>query len=159
SGPKPPDLLEQREPVHDRHLDVAHDRVVVDLPDPLERVRRRLRGVDLDPLRAEADRRRQRLEERDVVVDEQDPRLVHRSGSSGLSPPEAGTSTMNVAPPPGVGESEISPPCSLTMLYVIESPRPVPVPTSFVVKNGSKTREAMSAGIPGPVSWNTIRMR
>ena len=53
----------------------------------------------------------------------------------------------------------MSPPCSLTMLYVIESPRPVPVPTSFVVKNGSKTRLAISAGIPGPVSSKTIRIR
>jgi len=66
---------------------------------------------------------------------------------------------MKVAPPPGVPESEISPPCSLTMLYVIESPSPVPVPTSFVVKNGSKTRLAILAGIPGPVSAKTILIR
>ena len=45
------------------------------------------------------------------------------------------------------------------MLYVIESPRPVPAPTSFVVKNGSNTRLAISAGIPGPASWKTIRIR
>ena len=40
SGPHLPDLLEQGEAVHPGHLDVGHDRVVVDLLDPLERVRR-----------------------------------------------------------------------------------------------------------------------
>src|SRR5713101_8527396 len=33
-----------------------------------------------------------------------------------------------------------------------DSPRPVPCPDGFVVKNGSKIRSWMSGGIPGPVS-------
>ena len=35
-------------------------------------------------------------------------------------------------------------------------PRPVPLPTSFVVKNGSNTRSRMSGGIPGPSSAMSI---
>ena len=31
-------------------------------------------------------------------------------------------------------------------------PRPVPLPTSLVVKNGSKARRRMSGGMPEPVS-------
>ena len=73
SRPHPPDLLEQREAVHPGHLDAGHDRVVIDFLDPLERIRARLRGVEADSLDAEQDRLRECLEQRDVVVDEQDP--------------------------------------------------------------------------------------
>src|SRR5260221_9403357 len=38
----------------------------------------------------------------------------------------------------------------------MERPRPVPAPTSFVVKNGSKMRCSSPAGIPGPVSHTNI---
>ena len=58
--------------------------------------------------------------------------------------------------PCGESASVISPPCSLTMLYVIERPRPVPAPTSFVVKNGSKIRDWISSAMPGPESARTI---
>ena len=34
----------------------------------------------------------------------------------------------------------------------MSSPRPVPRPTSLVVKNGSKARARTSAGMPGPLS-------
>ena len=39
----------------------------------------------------------------------------------------------------------------------MDSPRPVPLPASFVVKNGSKTRSSTAAGMPLPVS-STIRL-
>ena len=40
----------------------------------------------------------------------------------------------------------------VTMLWQIESPRPVPTPTALVVKKGSKMRATTLAGIPAPVS-------
>ncbi len=36
--------------------------------------------------------------------------------------------------------------------YAVESPRPVPLPIAFVVKNGSNTRARVSASMPLPVS-------
>ena len=34
----------------------------------------------------------------------------------------------------------------------MDSPKPEPLPTSLVVKNGSKTRDRVAASIPVPVS-------
>src|ERR671922_631414 len=156
-GPELPGLVQQREAVHPGHLDVADDRVVVDRADPVERGHRAVGRVDVDVRHPELQRLRERLEQRLVVVDEQDPGLVgHRIGASAGRSPPRGSSILNVAPLPGFDANEISPPCSLTMLYVIERPRPVPEPTSLVVKNGSKTRDSTSGGIPGPVSANVM---
>ena len=44
------------------------------------------------------------------------------------------------------------PPCSRTMPWLIESPRPVPSPSGLVVKNGSNTCAASASDIPGPSS-------
>ena len=44
------------------------------------------------------------------------------------------------------------PPCSCTMAYATVSPSPVPLPTSLVVKNGSKILLLISGGNPGPSS-------
>src|SRR3954452_7174534 len=41
---------------------------------------------------------------------------------------------------------------SATIRRAVASPRPVPWPTSLVVKNGSKSRSRTSSGIPGPSS-------
>jgi hypothetical protein len=38
-----------------------------------------------------------------------------------------------------------------------ESPSPVPSPTGFVVKNGSKIRLRTLSGMPGPASLNQSR--
>ncbi len=47
----------------------------------------------------------------------------------------------------------ISPLCLSTMMRrEMSRPRPVPTPTSLVVKNGSKARACRCSGIPGPVS-------
>ena len=43
---------------------------------------------------------------------------------------------MNVLPVPRVLATSIAPPSSVTMPCTSESPRPVPVPTSLVVKKG-----------------------
>ena len=46
----------------------------------------------------------------------------------------------------------MNPPWLLTMASAVERPSPVPLPTSLVVKNGSKTRSRMPGGMPLPVS-------
>jgi len=113
--PELADLLQQREPVHPWHLDVADDRVVVGLSDALERIHRGLRRVDLDSVHPQPKRFGKSVEQRRVVVDEQDPG-AHCSGSSGGSSSANGSSTRNVAPLPGRLATEIPPPYSLRML-------------------------------------------
>src|SRR5439155_125538 len=141
-----------------RGVPVLDDAVVVGLADPHERVCRVVGDVDLEPVEPQLQRPRERLEQRRVVVDDQDPAryrvIVQNSGSSGGGPVMTGSWIRKLAPRPPFGSTEIRPPCSLRMLYVIESPSPVPVPTSFVVKNGSKMRCSTSRAIPGPVSAN-----
>ena len=71
---------------------------------------------------------------------------VHKLGSEtpvdvlmcGMASTDAsGSVSVNRVPWPTALSHVIVPPCSWTMPYVIESPRPVPFPISFVVKNGS----------------------
>ena len=64
----------------------------------------------------------------------------------------AGNSREKTAPFPGSLVTLTSPPCSRTMPSTIASPRPVPTPAGLVVKNGSKIREAIAGGMPGPSS-------
>jgi hypothetical protein len=80
-GPGLLDRLQEREAVHPRHLDVGHDRVVVDLAQPLERGGRGVARVDLEAVHPQPDRLRERLEKRVVVVDDEDADLAHSSGS------------------------------------------------------------------------------
>ena len=49
------------------------------------------------------------------------------------------------------------PPRSVTMPCTSDRPRPVPTPTSLVVKNGSKMRSSTSGAMPLPVSATTSR--
>ena len=42
------------------------------------------------------------------------------------------------------------------MPQLTESPRPVPSPTSLVVKNGSKMRARVASSMPAPVSRTSI---
>jgi hypothetical protein len=51
-----------------------------------------------------------------------------------------GNGTRKIVPTPGGLVNEISPPMPRTIAAEIERPNPMPTPTSFVVKNGSKTR-------------------
>src|SRR5262249_10723316 len=61
---------------------------------------------------------------------------------------------------PGSDSTRRSPWCLLTTIrQEMSSPRPVPSPTSLVVKNGSKIRSRISAGTPGPVSPISTRAR
>src|SRR5579885_624959 len=63
-----------------------------------------------------------------------------------------GNKILNLVPTPGSLSQLISPPCSLMMLRHTERPSPVPSPTGFVVKNGSKIFSIFSGEIPQPVS-------
>src|SRR5437879_3907696 len=73
------------------------------------------------------------------------------AGASGACAPP-GSSTVNVAPPPGLVSSVMRPPCSFRIPWQIDSPSPVPSPSPLVVKNGSNTCAAISSAIPGPES-------
>jgi hypothetical protein len=55
-------------------------------------------------------------------------------------------------PRPGSLLTLIVPPCASTIPWQRESPSPVPWPRGLVVKNGSKIRDWISAGMPGPLS-------
>ncbi len=66
---------------------------------------------------------------------------------------------VRVVPSPIRLSADIVPWCSRTMARDTLSPRPVPFPVSFVVKNGSKIISSLSRGIPVPVSVIRARMR
>ena len=70
-------------------------------------------------------------------------------------PPSPAARRTNDAPAPGVDCTRCGPPCSCTIAYATVSPRPVPLPTSFVVKNGSKIFRCTSSGTPGPSSFTS----
>src|SRR5256886_1360063 len=145
---------QERETVHPGHPDIGDDRVVVPGADPVERRRCRVGRVNRDPIHSEPERLGKRLQQGRVVVDDGN---VHRCHGAEVSLSAGkGNWMRNVAPSPGVLATEIAPPCSLTIPYVMDKPRPVPFPTSLVVKNGSKIRCSSPGGIPCPVSTNAI---
>src|SRR6266480_101577 len=154
--PAPQDLGQERKTVHARHPDIGDDRVVVPGGDPLKRRRGRVGRVYRDPIHSEPERLGKRLQQSRVVVDDEDVRRCHGADVYFVSGPASGSWIRNVAPSPGVLATEIVPPCSLTIPYVMDKPRPVPFPTSLVVKNGSKIRRSSPDGIPCPVSTNAI---
>src|SRR5437867_435873 len=63
-----------------------------------------------------------------------------------------GSSNVTVVPAPTAVRIETDPPDWRAKPYTMLSPRPVPLPASLVVKNGSNARAATSGGIPIPVS-------
>jgi len=67
------------------------------------------------------------------------------------APASSDTVANTFAPP------ESMPPWLRTMVKAVESPSPVPFPTSFVVKKGSKMRLMTSGGMPPPVSATVTR--
>src|SRR5712691_2540739 len=85
-----------------------------------------------------------------------DPRYRrHLASSSSPSRGDIGSRTKKRVLP-GSEVTRRSPWCRFTtMRHEISSPSPVPWPTGLVVKNGSKIRSWISAGIPGPVSANS----
>ena len=67
--------------------------------------------------------------------------------------------TWNSAPSPGRLSAVISPPQPVTSRWQIDSPSPVPMPTLFVVKNGTNSRFIASGVMPSPVSATVTTMR
>src|SRR5262249_33924371 len=144
-------LREQLAAEHPRHALVAdHHRERVAAA--LELLRRRERlgtggGADdrvLVPVaRAQiAPHRREHLR---VVVHDEENGLVH-AGLPGLAASSIGSVTRNSVRP-GADTTSIDPSLCWTRRRTMSSPRPVPWPAGFVVKNGSKMRSRMSAGM------------
>src|SRR5246500_765650 len=65
---------------------------------------------------------------------------------------DQGRYKLKVVPIPTWLVTSIQPRCCSTISRTVDNPRPVPLPNSLVVKNGSKIRDKCSAGIPAPVS-------
>src|SRR5581483_10473452 len=82
----------------------------------------------------------------------QAPRQLPPPAASARPRAATGSTMRNVAPAPGALSTSIRPPCAATTLWLIARPSPVPAPTSFVVKKGSKMRARTSGVIPGPSS-------
>ena len=53
---------------------------------------------------------------------------------------------------PGLLSTDSLPLCASIIPRLTESPKPVPFPSSFVVKKGSKILSICSLAIPGPLS-------
>ena len=60
---------------------------------------------------------------------------------------------------PGADSTSISASLWMTRRRTISRPRPVPLPTGLVVKNGSNRRSRISAGMPGPLSTTRTTTR
>src|SRR5438552_2531753 len=71
--------------------------------------------------------------------------------------PATGSQTSNLVPSPGFVVTSIAPPRSVTMPCTRDSPRPVPLPTPLVVKNGSNMRSSTAGRMPVPVSLTMSR--
>ena len=64
-----------------------------------------------------------------------------------------GRTIRNTVPSPGFDFTKILPLWDFTIPWTTLNPSPNPSPTSFVVKNGSKIRAAVSSDMPVPKSW------
>src|SRR5438034_4410207 len=151
-----PDLSQERETIHPRHLDVRDDRVVVPRGDPVERRRGGVGGLHGHPTHPQPQGLGQGLQQGRVVVHDEDAQRRHHWDGSLVAAGARGRWMRNVAPAPGGLKTEIVPPCSLMIPYVMERPRPVPFPTCVVVKYGSKIRRWSPGGIAWPVSGKPI---
>src|ERR1051326_1860936 len=83
-----------------------------------------------------------------IVVNKQNP--AHAASCT------IGSTIPNAVPLPGSVVKRKAPPC-LSMIFA-EIGRPSPVPSSLVLKKGSKSRCCTSGGIPGPLSSTSMTM-
>src|SRR5712672_1994639 len=65
-----------------------------------------------------------------------------------------GNDRWNTAPPSVSFSAQIRPWCAKTMVRAME--RPIPMPCSLVVKNGSKIWVSLSGGIPGDRNYSRL---
>src|SRR5207247_5784054 len=83
-GPVRPDLGQELETVHPRHLDVRDDRVVVPGSDPVECGCTRASRVDRQPGHSEPEGLGKRLQQGQVVIDDEHVTLAHGLPLSGV---------------------------------------------------------------------------
>ena len=135
----------ERHAVNARHLEIADHDVVTILTHAGEGLLAIARVINSQA------RLGQRFDDgcrqRPFILDQQYRRAVQRAASTrgrtyadgaAFSTPLTGNSTVNDAPPAAGESTRMLPPCSWTIAYATVRPSPVPFPTSFVVKNGSK---------------------
>src|SRR4051812_48294285 len=146
-------LLEQRGTIHLWHALVRDDHVEWPLLHCFDRVASAVdefhRPLVAQPVQPHA----QSIEELRLVVYEQDP--FHDGLATAR--PLRGSTRVNRDPTPVSLCSSMRPPCFSTIDRVIASPWPVPLPTSFVVKKGSKMRSRILSGMPQPLSCTCTR--
>src|SRR6476619_2986868 len=92
-----------------------------------------------------------------LIVDQQDGHPLHDTLSTNDRSLDNGRHKVNVVPFPTSLSTRILPPCRSAMRRLTESPSPVPSPSFFVVKNGSKIRGSTVGGMPEPVSLTSTR--
>src|SRR5207247_10971615 len=88
----------------------------------------------------------------EIVVHDEDGwlGLSHAAGA-----PTSGKMKWKVAPPPALFVAQMTPPCASMIDRAIASP--IPMPSRFVVKNGSKICSWESPRSPGPESSTATR--
>jgi hypothetical protein len=128
------DPLQHFHAVDLRHHDVEHEDIDRRLfLDALQRLQPAARRIDVEV--AAGERAQAAAHDDLLVIDDQNPLLHCRPRFVASSPPLAGGSsgryTRNVEPSPGLLSTSITPPCASTMPWLTDSPRPVPLPTSF----------------------------
>src|SRR5262249_27866346 len=138
-GTRGDDTVTEIDPARTAHVEIRHDDVEVVFRELIERLVGGHAIDDVDP--ALSKREHDGLTHGLIVVDEQNRRHARSS---------FGRCTRNVLPFPISDSTSMNPLCSVTMPYATDKPRPVPPPTSFVVKNGSKMRLRCSSEIPTP---------
>ena len=123
-------LLEERQPVHVRHMDITHDEVRGALPDLLQsRLWMGCRRNVISFLRQDFMQQRQGLR---VIIDDQDVGVFQFHWTFLTS----GRKIEKREPLPGSLSTVICPPCARTVSCTMASPNPVPLPIVLVVKNG-----------------------
>jgi len=68
-----------------------------------------------------------------------------------------GSDILNIDPTPTALDAVKEPPWSWIIFCETDSPSPVPLPGSFVVKNGSKTFCKVSSDMPWPLSFTSMK--
>ena len=146
---------------HARHALVGDDHRGVGAIEQLERRRAAVGRHDLELVAVVEP---EELQDVGLVVDDDDrvaaivevhaPPICSRARlCCQVRAPGSASTMVKVAPRPGSLSTSMRPPCAAMMPWLIDRPRPVPAPTSLVVKNGSKMRACRRRrGMPRPSS-------
>src|SRR5690606_37856208 len=129
-----------------RHAYVAEDDVGLQLGGAREAFLAVARGLRLIAFLGQD--QGDRLAQAWFVVNDQDVHFATLAGAGAA----AGRITVKVAPRPGSESARMAPPIDSTSRAHTARPRPVPLPGSFDVTNGSKICGSCDSAIPGPLS-------